>query len=75
MHHTMITVDIFKDHDRAAPGPLELEDGRGDVELAPDGLAYAHQLVWVSALDHRQEGAHALRVHRVFLLSREQTCN
>src|SRR6516164_4508252 len=56
-------LDLFEDHDRAAAGPLELEDGRGDVELVPDRLADAYQLVRVVALDHRQEAAHALLVH------------
>jgi hypothetical protein len=56
-------LDPFEDDDRAAAGTLELEDGRGDVELASDGLADAHQLIGVVALDHREKPAHALLVH------------
>src|SRR4029077_8876401 len=56
--------DSIEDDDRAAAGALELEDGRGDIELAPNWLVDAHQLIWKVALDHREKAAHALRVHK-----------
>ena len=59
------TLDVFEYNDRTTAGAFELEDCRGDVELASDRCADPHQLFWILALDHRQEAAHALRVHRV----------
>jgi hypothetical protein len=56
-------LDSFEDDHRAAAGTLEFEDGRGDIELAPDGFVDAYQLIGVVALDHPQKAAQALLVH------------
>jgi hypothetical protein len=61
-HRHLVALDVFEQHDRAAPGLVELEHHRRGFELEIDRIADAQQLLGIVGLDHPQKAAQALIV-------------